>query len=498
MHDKLRLLTETISNRCLSQHIKAKHKDLHEWIMKESTELVDVKFNERIWYILNEKPKVVCALGKKKTFNPKTHSYGFCDNISKCQCMSLHLSETYVPRDMGIVVDKRKKTWLEKYGVENPSQSPELQAKRLATIQSRDYSIQRKLTAYQKESVGYDQVVERVSSHVTPMFTRETYTGSRHTNLYDWKCVKCDHEFQDHIDNGSFPKCTQCFPKQNWSVGELEVADYVTSLGETIVRNDRTVLGNRELDIYIPAKKIAIEYNGIYWHSSEKKDNSYHVDKFLRCRDLGIHLIQIFEDEWDRSKEIVKKRLGSILGHNERIFARKCNIVEVPVSAYKEFVITNHLAGYAHATFRYGLEHDGELVAVMSFARSRYTDSGSEMIRYCSTANVVGGASKLLKHFITVHNPPNIVTYANRCWSEGNLYRTIGFTDVTTKDNNVGYWYIRNGIRHHRSSFTKTRLVKLGYSAEKTEGEIMSDAGYHKIYDCGNYKFLWTNPIILI
>jgi hypothetical protein len=151
------------------------------------------------------------------------------------------------------------------------------------------------------------------------------------------------------------------------------------------------------------------------------------------------------------------------------------------------------LQGYASASFKFGLFHNAILVAVMSFSKSRYTSDEFELIRYCSIGTIVGGAGKLFSFFIKTHNPSKIISYANRCWSDGGLYKTLGFVNTTKDDYNTGYWYIRKYIRYHRSTFTKKRLVNAGYDASLTEGEIMKEAGYLKIYDCGNYRFEWTS-----
>jgi len=275
---------------------------------------------------------------------------------------------------------------------------------------------------------------------------------------------------------------------------EIEIGNYIRSLGLIIETNVRTILNGLELDIYIPEKRIAIEYNGIYWHSAFKKKPNYHVDKYLQCKEVGIHLIQIFEDEWMRNSSLIKARLKNVLGFGQKIAARKCTIVELTTGEYRDFVDRHHLSGYAHSTLKYGLQFKGEIKAVMGFSKSRYTKDGYEIIRYCSDETVVGGAGKLLAHFVSAAKPNNIVTYADRCWSNGNLYRKLGFVDTTIHSANTSYWYIKNNIRYHRSNFTKGRLVKLGYSPLLTETEIMDQLGYTKIYDCGNYRFEWTSP----
>lgn len=129
----------------------------------------------------------------------------------------------------------------------------------------------------------------------------------------------------------------------------------------------------------------------------------------------------------------------------------------------------------------------------MTFGKSRYhrcVFGSFELIRYCSIGNVIGGAGKLLKRFEVDHKPVHLVSYASRTWSaNGDLYRKLGFIDTTNSDDNVGYFYVKNGTKYHRSTFTKQRLVELGNNPIKTEEVIMRENDFLKIYDCGNYRF---------
>jgi len=460
--------------------------------MSESAILTDCSIKERIYYLLNNKPNPICAEGNKKTFNAKKYEYGFCDNISKCACFASHISSSRKGCDMSYMIDKRVSTWIEKYGVENISQSSAVQAKRKATIDLRNYDKIYEKLAYDKQTAGFEQVVARVSEYVIPAFTRDEYVGSFRKNFYLWRCVNCSSEFKDHIDYGRIPRCTTCNPK-TVSKGEIYLREYLDYLGIQYICNDRTVLKNLEYDIYIPGKKIAIEFNGIYWHSTEFKDKNYHVNKFLQSREVGVRLISIFEDEWINKKSVIESRLANILGCGEKIAARKCQIVELAGKDYKNFVDQHHLQGSVSATYKYGLIYQDELVAVMSFSKSRYTNDDYELMRYCSKNTVIGGASKLFRHFIAQVNPNSIISYANRCWSDGGLYRQLGFADVTKNQVNTGYWYIKDNTRYHRSSFTKSKLIKIGEDSTLSESEIMANHGYLKIYDCGNYKFQWRN-----
>lgn len=496
MIDILKQIVKDTNTRVLGQVLLSKkHSELLTWIMEESKMLdSNITIKERVWYILNGKQNVVCPEGKKKTFNPKTTQYGFCGNVKDCVCFQQHLSEQRKGMDMSHVVEKRVATWEKKYGVKNVSQHHDIKQKRIESINKNPKikDIYKKL-AYEKESKGFVQILDRLKSSVIPLFERSEYCGSRIQNKYKWKCIQCENEFIDYVDSGRTPVCKICYPN-SISSGELELRAYIQSLGISKVEtNVRNILNGLEYDIYLPDYNLAFEYNGVYWHSDIFKNKKYHVKKYLLSLDNGIQLINIFEDEWKNKKEIIKSRIKSLVGISNKIHARKCCIREITNSLYKEFVESNHLQGYAYSSHRYGLFHGDILVAVMSFSKSRYTNEGYEMIRFCSKlgTNVVGGASKLFKNFINKVNPNLIVSYANRCWSNGNLYITLGFKNQTEKLDNVGYWYIKNDIRYHRSTFTKKRLLKIGADANLTEAEIMGRNGFLRIYDCGNNRFVW-------
>lgn len=496
MLEKLKQIVATTNLRVIGQVVKSKSNyPLYDWLVDQTKNLPEsASVKERINCVLTgEKPE--CQYGSIRKFYAYDNGYKFCNTVDKCQCHKEHYEVNHVPHTketMKVICQKRKETWIEKYGVDNPSKNQEIQEKRKTTMQNRSYDIMRKKLNETLQDIGYQTVIDRVCDYVTPAFTREEYQGCFRKNFYKWTCNFCEQEVIDHVDYGRIPRCLNCNPKIT-SKNEIELREWINSLGFTVDANTREILGDREFDIWIPEKNVAVEFNGVYWHSSKWKNPTYHVDKFIRSRDRGIRLIQIFEDEWLTKQAIIKARLKSVLGISEKVFARNCQLNVVNKKDYKDFCTKYHLQGYASASVVLGLYHDQELVAVMSFGKSRYTKDSYELIRYCSKFTVIGGASKLFKSFIKEYNPNRIISYANRCWSNGNLYEKLGFINVTENDRNIGYWYIKNRTRYHRSSFTKARLIKLGYDVSKTEEQIMEEAGYLKIYDCGNYKFEWTS-----
>ena len=114
------------------------------------------------------------------------------------------------------------------------------------------------------------------------------------------------------------------------------------------------------------------------------------------------------------------------------------------------------------------------------------------MLRFCNILNttVIGGASKLLKYFIKTYHPKQIISYADRRWSNGNLYEKLGFKFCyNTKPN---YFYIKStgGKRINRFSLRKDVLVrKYNCPIEKTEHEFCNELGYYRVYDCGSKKY---------
>ena len=144
---------------------------------------------------------------------------------------------------------------------------------------------------------------------------------------------------------------------------------FVDSLGLELIHNDREILKPKELDIYIPSKNIAIEFNGLYWHSdSVLKDKNYHYNKWKASHDQGIQLITVWEDDWRDKRDIVVRMLKHKLGvsEDEVVYARKCQVVVLPKQTAWKFLDDNHIQGHTFSSVYLGLTVGSELVAVMA------------------------------------------------------------------------------------------------------------------------------------
>lgn len=297
----------------------------------------------------------------------------------------------------------------------------------------------------------------------------------------------------NHLMGQQCPKCAFSHSK-----GEDEMFQYILSICQDTIQRDRNLLDGEEIDIVVPSKRIGFEYNGLHWHSELTKDKNYHLQKTLKCNEKGYRLIHFFEDEWLHKKDIVKSIISSVLGGEiNKIFARKCEIKEVGFNDSRNFLDNNHLQGCCPSKCRYGLYFNGELVSLMAFGKSRhFVGNGKckwELLRFCNKINtvVIGGASKLLKHFIKKHNPEEIISYADRRWSNGDLYNKLNFKKYNESKPN--YCYIRNNKRVYRFNLRKSVLIKkYNCPPEMTEKEFCFQQKWYRIYDCGCLCYKWT------
>lgn len=399
------------------------------------------------------------------------------------------------------VKQKRKQTFIDKYNVENSFQLKETKEKIKKSIHEKygvDFNLQREDVKKNRWKNHIDSIFngKRVGS-VTPLFSKNEYKGKEFN--HKWKCDVCDTVFYDNIDDGSRPNCPTCFPdlfKQ--SKMENEIYDFIRQYIKNIDKNSN-ILGRQELDIYLPDHNIAIEFDGLYWHSDLYKDKNYHLNKTRECEKLGIQLIHIFEDEWLVKQEIVKSRLKNLLGLNSRrIGARQVTIKEIDSKTKNKFLTKYHIQGEDRSSIKLGAYYNNELIGVMTFSKPRVfmgkkiTKDTWELSRFATISDTYtpGLASRMLTHFERNYKPRVIESFADRRWSQGNLYYKLGFEFIHQTEVNY-YYFINNKKRYHRYNFRKSELKNFeNYSPEKTEKQIMDEAGYLRIYDCGNYKFI--------
>jgi hypothetical protein len=412
-------------------------------------------------------------------------------------------------------MEKYKKTCMEHFGFEYALQFSDVREKIKETCKEK----------YGVESIGSSQIIQdRIKDTKLKRYGDEYYHNiskmiETKYNKHDIKINKiedgiiyatCDNNHNFSMIYNTFyyreklniTICPICNPIQvNISDIENNMIDFIKyNYDGEIILNDRKILDGKELDIYLPDLKIAFEFNGIYWHNELKVSKNYHKDKTNFCLEKEIQLVHVWEDDWINKQDIVKSMiLNKLKKTPNKIFARKCKVLEINDNKLiKNFLNKNHLQGFIGSKIKIGLFYNDELIGLMSFGGLRKAMNSIssnkneyEMLRYCNriNTNIIGGASKLFKYFIDKYNPISVISYADRGFSNGKIYELLGFTFSHITEPN--YYYVINGIRKHRFDFRKDVLIKQGYDSTKSEHEIMLERKIYRVYNSGNYKFIY-------
>jgi len=290
------------------------------------------------------------------------------------------------------------------------------------------------------------------------------------------------------------------------SQGEIEIKNFIKDLGFDVEKSkNRKLLNGKEIDLIIPSIKLAIEYNGLYYHTEKMgKNQSYHLNKTIECHNVGYNLIHIFEDEWILKKDLVKNKIKYLLNVNDgiKIGARQTEIKKIEFKEKSIFLNNNHIQGNDNSTISYGAYFKDMLVGVVTFNDKRNMTKSNigefELTRFSIKQDyrVNGLASKFIKRFILDYSPEKIISFADRRWTpdgHNNLYTSIGFE--LSNIIKPGYSYYNSKIdkykRFHKFGFGKNSLKRKypHLDFNKTEKELTSELGYDRIWDCGLFKY---------
>jgi hypothetical protein len=409
-------------------------------------------------------------------------------------CLERHGHENFGSSEQA--KEKRRLTMLERYSVETYSQTQQYKDKvKLTSIekygvdhftQSEKYKENRKL----KNPIHHNQEHIKNFQNYNQEFVTKNFVFENKFNMH--KAMEY-FNVKSKILHRNFE-----IPKMH-TIAETELLLLI----EDSKHNDRILIKPLEIDILSNKHKLAIEYNGLMWHSDGKSKSSKfnkrnnknkHLIKTELVEEKGYQLFHIFENEWINKEKWISV-INSKLNNTERIFARKCIIKEINTKECSAFENANHLQSKGLSSVRIGLFYNNELVVVMTFGKSRFNKNYQyELIRFCSLLNttVVGGGSKLLKYFERNYNPTSIISYANRRWSKGNLYDKLGFELSHITGPNYFYFRVGENILFSRNMFQKHKLKdKLEiFDSKLTETENMFNNGYRKIFDSGNKVYV--------
>jgi hypothetical protein len=343
-----------------------------------------------------------------------------------------------------------------------------------------------------------------------------------HLNLHNIKLWEYREKYKNTISNTVRLNMLDFYEKTLRDKGftkvskwEKEINDFINELGIYTIQSCRSILDQyNEIDIYIPDFKIGIECNGLYYHSEIRgnKHKNYHKVKTVTANSKDVTLLQIFEDEWHEKKDIIKSKLINLfnLGFNKKIYARKCQIKKISPAIKNLFLNKNHIQGEDRSTIYLGAYYNNELVSVMTFDNNRsynkeknHNKNIYELKRFATKLNynVVGIGSKMFKYFLDNYNSKRVVSFLDLRWSninKQNIYEILGFKKekILNPDYNYLNFNLHRNKRFHKFAFGKKSLKKKFpqlYSEDKTEWEIMQEAGYDRIWDCGKIKYTYEH-----
>lgn len=470
---------------------------------------------EKAYRLLN--PGITCQCGNDVVFyNWKRGFSQFCSkdcannrdytsSVAKMQATMLKRYGAKTTLESSLLREKVEQTNIDKYGSAVARKNKEVSDKIASTMLERyGTTIPYKVPEIAKkggQTKSANSWKARISSNSN---LYEFVSADSNTENNTWKCLSCESVFTHNWSTTQRnPVCRKCVPMiKGTSKFEVEIASFISEFN-SIELNKRFYFGEEkkyyELDIFVPEKNIAVEFNGLYWHSElAGKDKNYHQEKRNFFHDKGIRIIFIFEHEWMFKRSICESIIKNALSKNEqRIYARKCKVIEVDKNTAKSFLENNHIAGYADSSINLALFYEAQMVALATFRKDRFGRDKSifELIRFCSikNSNVVGGLSKLLNYFQTKYNYP-VKTFCDLRTGTGQSYESTGFIKLYTTS--PGYWYFTPDLKvYHRSVFQKKKLLSLLNLKEdgRAEWDLALMAGLNRFWDCGHAVYFKDN-----
>jgi hypothetical protein len=470
-----------------------------------------------VYMILNDiDAPPLCSCGKQCQHDNSTWKKTCGDK----KCFSNHQRNKTIESS-----DKIKKTNLERHGVESFTSSQKFKDKTSQTnierygtsiyVESSDFQKKKKDSSLEK--YGVDHPMKSDSLKMKPSQTKRKLFDESNPELSIENLSKicnestpiidiCKSIYGDvFIDSKMFNRVYSIIVNRGLpylktkgtSNGEKEVVEYIKTFYDGIIEiNSRSVLSSgKEIDIFIPEFNLAIEYNGEYWHSEQRHKVKYNLlDKTLECEDQGIHLLHIYDSEWRHQQK--QKIWMSMIQHKmnrtpNRIYARNCKVSDVIDDSFFD---ENHIQGNTRGSIlTLSLIHDGKIVSQMSISKSRFNKNFEyEILRFSVKRNthVVGGFAKLFNNAKKILNSKSFISYANRRWSQGNVYTSSGEFKLLG-NSKPNYVYHKQGRTISRINAQKHKLSKMleNFDSNKSEIENMKDNGYVIVYDCGNLSF---------
>lgn len=307
------------------------------------------------------------------------------------------------------------------------------------------------------------------------------YSKVKYVNATTDVCIICpEHgEFLQtsghHLSGEGCSKCAITTPK-----AEKEIIDCISPI--EVEQHNRKILNGKEIDLYIPSLKIGIEYNGLYWHSTDNgKGRRYHENKIDKCNSNGVGLITIFEDEWLNKRKVCEYKLRRILRsiNPQNVSKEKCVFKEIKdKKTINDFIAHNALLESVLFSFAIGAFYDNELISLLVL--KKYGDTFTiKCICSNNDFDEYNFEEEILGFFIKNYTFKELVYFANKNWlcnQFDNLYTRYGFDMVKS-------------IPPKSMYYNRKLAPYKNFSKEEYLNNEPNDINWITVWDCGTIKY---------
>lgn len=452
----------------------------------------DCRFEKRICEYC--KKEFICDIYDKKKFCCKKCA-NHATNVLRAKLNAEKL-KSITSEEKKQILEKREKTLIERYGVKKLSQ--------LAINHDRSSSEKYIKSLYNRVKNKWGE--EYCEFHFDKDFAKnlienkniknrdDIYNYFSHVSRQQIGRVIIRHGLElEYSHNTSFPN--NSVPKNNF-VEALKKEGLEIENGEPYPYGDM-----RRADMKIKNSNICIEVNPTFTHCYDNNmlrpdiEKDFHQKRSVDAENNNYFIFHLFDND-DFNKSI--KRIKTLCNqYKNKIYGRSCIIKEIDGTSYSTFCKKYHFKGYASASIKLGLFYNDELVQIMSFSKPRKTIGSEkydwELVRLCSKEDVcvVGGASKLFSYF-TKKYKGSIFSFCDFAHNKGDVYEKLGFKYIKLTAPNYIWVKGKEFLPRYKTQKHKLKNMK-EYDDNKTEIEIMLEAGYTRVFDSGNKLFTFVS-----
>ena len=451
-----------------------------------------------------QKPCKLCG----KLFTPKCSSNIICSDNHYATCKICGNKFIWNSSVESVCSPECKKEWtkqknIQKYGVEHPMQSKEVQA----------HHKQAMLKKYGVESpLQSDEIRNKAINHNLEIFgsrwalgNKEFYNNTRKTMIEKYGSANAlqVEELKEKALESRKLTYADCKTHQN----NRNIAEAYSKISASepyrCVEMFKELLPDayfgKELngyryDICLEDTKTLLEIDTSALHSSVCNQymssgliSTYHLNKSQNAEKNGYRCIHIFD--WDNIDKVL-----AMFQPKMKVNARDCKVYKLNVESTNEFLDKYHLQGRVRGqTLCLGLVKDCQIVQVMTFGQPRYDKNYDyELLRLCSRSDtiVVGGAQRLFKFATNLYELDNIISYCDLSKFTGDVYPRLGMKLVmTTPPQEIWSKQDKKITANLLRQRGYDQLFGTNYGKDKSNEVLMIENGWLPVYDCGQAVF---------